>query len=76
MGRDGIPADAAVERSPGGVLALWSFGMVMAESCGLSYVSSGLGLLLGVKENSVRQRLREWYYGKEDKRGRGDVRSR
>jgi hypothetical protein len=54
-----------------GVLALWSFGMVMAESCGLSYVSSGLGLLLGVKENSVRQRLREWYYGKEDKRGRG-----
>ena len=45
--------------------------MVMAESCGLSSVSSGLGLLLGVKENSVRQRIREWYYGKEDKRGEG-----
>ena len=43
----------------------------MAESCGLSSVSSGLGLLLGVKENSVRQRIREWYYGKEDKRGEG-----
>ncbi len=45
--------------------------MVMAQSCGLTSVASGLALLLGVKENSVRQRMREWYYGKEDKRGRG-----
>jgi hypothetical protein len=53
------------------VLALWSFGMVISQSCGLSSVSSSLALLLGAKENSVRQRLREWYYAKENKRGRG-----
>ncbi len=53
------------------VLALWSFGMVISQSCGLTSVSSGLALLLGEKENSVRQRIREWYYAKEDKRGEG-----
>jgi hypothetical protein len=51
------------------VLALWSFGMVIAQSCGLTTVSSSLALLLGAKENSVRQRLREWSYAKEHKRG-------
>lgn len=53
------------------VLALWSFGMVISHSCGLTSVSSSLALLLGMKENSVRQRIREWYYAKEDKRGAG-----
>lgn len=53
------------------VLALWSFGMVISHSCGLTSVSSCLALLLETKENSVRQRLREWYYAKEDKRGKG-----
>lgn len=52
------------------VLALWSFGMVISQSCGLTTVSSSLATLLAVKENSVRQRLREWYYAKEDKRGK------
>ena len=28
-------------------------------------------MLMGVKENSVRQRIREWYYAKDDKRGEG-----
>jgi len=53
------------------VLALWSFGMVISHSCGLTSVSSSLAFLLGVKENSVRQRIREWYYAKDDKRGEG-----
>ena len=53
------------------VLALWSFGMVISQSCGLTTVASSLALLLGAKENSVRQRLREWYYAKENKRGAG-----
>jgi hypothetical protein len=53
------------------VLALWSFGMVISHSCGLTSVSSCLALLMGVKENSVRQRIREWYYAQEDKRGKG-----
>ena len=45
--------------------------MVISQSCGLTTVSSSLALLMGAKENSVRQRLREWYYAKEDKRGTG-----
>ena len=45
--------------------------MVMAQSCGLTSVSSSLAQLLGVKENSVRQRIREWSYAKGDKRGAG-----
>jgi len=53
------------------VLALWSFGMVISHSCGLTSVSSSLALLLGARENSVRQRIREWYYAKDDKRGIG-----
>jgi hypothetical protein len=53
------------------VLALWSFGMVISHSCGLTSVSSSLATLIGVKENSVRQRIREWYYAKDDKRGEG-----
>jgi hypothetical protein len=53
------------------VLALWSFGMVISHSCGLTSVSSSLAMLMGTKENSVRQRIREWYYAKDDKRGAG-----
>lgn len=45
--------------------------MVISQSCGLTTVSSSLALLMRAKENSVRQRLREWYYAKEDKRGVG-----
>ena len=53
------------------VLALWSFGMVISHSCGLTSVSSSLACLMGIKENSVRQRIREWSYAKDDKRGKG-----
>jgi len=45
--------------------------MVLSHSCGLTSVTSSLALLLGAKENSVRQRIREWYYAKGDKRGKG-----
>ena len=45
--------------------------MVISHSCGLTSVSSSLAMLMGVKENSVRQRIREWYYAKDDKRGEG-----
>lgn len=43
------------------VLALWSFGMVLARSCGLSAVATALSPLLSQSWNTVRQRLREWY---------------
>ena len=51
------------------VLALWSLGMVLARSCGLTAVATVLAAGLGLKENSLRQQLREWCYDAEDKRG-------
>ena len=51
------------------VLALWSFGMVVAQSCGLTSVSAALADLLGKKENTVRQQLREWYKDAQSKKG-------
>jgi hypothetical protein len=58
------------------VLALWSFGMVLAQSCGLTSVAATLARLLGKKEGSVRQQLREWCYEAPRKAGakRGDKR--
>src|SRR5579872_2992940 len=51
------------------VLALYSFGMVVVQSCGLTSIAVFLGMLLGRKENSVRQQLREFTYAGSDKRG-------
>ena len=51
------------------VLAMWSFGMVVTKSCGLTTVSVFIATLLGQKEGTVRQRLREWYKDAEDKKG-------
>lgn len=52
-----------------GVLALWSLGIVVSGSCGLSQVSTILALMLGQQEETLRQRLREWYYPAADKAG-------
>jgi len=51
------------------VLALWSFGMVLAGSCGRTAVGTVLAAGLGCAENTVRQRLREWCTDADDKRG-------
>jgi hypothetical protein len=51
------------------VLALWSFGMVLARSCGITSVCAILAPLLADKESTLRQRLREWCYDKDHKRG-------
>jgi hypothetical protein len=50
-------------------LALWSLGMVLARSCALTAVSTFLAEGLQQKENTVRQRLREWCYEANAKRG-------
>jgi hypothetical protein len=52
------------------VLAWYSFGMVMAGTCGLLSASVFLGELLGVKAQTVRQRLRELTYEASRKRGK------
>ena len=59
-----------LSRPQASVLALWSLGMVLARSCGLSQVSVLLAMLLGQPEETLRQRLREWYYHSEDKVGK------
>jgi hypothetical protein len=43
------------------LLSLWTFGMLLAHSCGLDTVSLHLARLLGQAVNTVRQRLREFY---------------
>jgi hypothetical protein len=43
------------------VLALWSFGMVLARSCALTAVANALSPLIGRCWNTVRERLRDWY---------------
>jgi hypothetical protein len=51
------------------VLALWSFGMVLAQSCGLTSVTASIAPLVGRSEDAIRQQLREWCYDAGDKRG-------
>ena len=51
------------------VLAMWSFGMVMKGRCGLTTIADFLSERLDLKMNSVRQRLREWYWDAADKQG-------
>src|SRR5262245_43952680 len=51
------------------VLALWSVGMVLAQSCALTAVSAIIAAVAGRKENTLRQRLREWYDEAAAKRG-------
>jgi hypothetical protein len=53
------------------VLALWTFGMVLAHACALTAVAVHLAPLLGQAINTVRQRLREFYKPASKKAGRG-----
>jgi len=51
------------------VLALYSLGTALLSSCGISSIACLWARRLGQKENTVRQRLRESLYDREDKRG-------
>ena len=51
------------------VLAAWSFGMVLAKSCGITSVVAMLAPLLVQSESTVRQRLREWSDPSKRKKG-------
>lgn len=53
------------------VLAEWSLGMVLSRSCALSAVSQWWATETGQPQGTVRQRLREWCYPVERKRGEG-----
>jgi Transposase DDE domain len=51
------------------VLAEWSLGMVLSRSCALPAVSLWWATTSGQSVGTVRQRLREWCYPVERKRG-------
>jgi hypothetical protein len=51
------------------VLALWSYGMVLTKSCGITTVVAFLARWLGWPKGNLRQRLREWWYDAADKKG-------
>jgi hypothetical protein len=55
------------------VLALWSYGIVIARSCGLTSVAATLACHLDQKEDNLRQRLREWCWNREAKQGKQRV---
>ena len=55
-------------------LATWSFGMVMTRSSSLSKVSTLIAKINDEKENTVRQRLKEWYKSGEAKAKEGNKR--
>ena len=50
-------------------LALWSAGIALTGSGGISQISALLAQVLQQKEGAVFQRLREWYLDAEHKRG-------
>ncbi|WP_424101451.1 transposase [Moorena producens] len=55
-------------------LATWSFGMVMTKSSSLTRVSHLIAKINQEKENTVRQRLKEWYKEGEAKAKKGNKR--
>ena len=48
-------------------LATWSFGIVMTHSSSLTKVSNSIAKVNQEPENTVRQRLKEWYKSGESK---------
>jgi hypothetical protein len=63
----------SLNKSQALVLAMWSFGMVLARSCGLTSVTHAIAALTEQKEDNLRQRLREWNRDRPDKRGKKRV---
>jgi hypothetical protein len=51
------------------VLVLWSVGIVLAQSCGLTSVAVLLAYLLNCTAASVREQLRDWYRDAAHKSG-------
>jgi len=51
------------------VLVLWSFGIVLAQACGLTTVAVTLAYVLGCSEMTIRAQLRDWYRDARHKSG-------
>jgi hypothetical protein len=62
-------AFAHLSKAQAGGLALWSAGIALTGSGGISHISALLALVLQQREGTVLQRLREWYLETAQKRG-------
>ena len=51
------------------VLVLWSFGIVLAQACGLTTVAVTLAYVLGCPEMTIREQRRDWYRDAPHKSG-------
>jgi len=51
------------------VLAMWSYSLILTKRIGVTSNANFLSSYLGQDENTLRQRLREWYWEAEQKRG-------
>ena len=60
----------SLSKSQAKVLGLISYGIVIYNGCGLTRLSNGLGKVEQVPAGRLRQRLREFYYEAEAKRGK------
>ena len=49
-----------LRQSPRTGVVLWSCGMVLAQSCGLTTVATCVAYVLGKGEATVRAQLRDW----------------
>ena len=56
-------------------LAAWSFGMVMTRSSSVTKVSNLIAKINSEQENTVRQKLKEWYKSAEAKTRPGNKRA-
>lgn len=67
--REGSTALPVLTPAQARVLAAWSFGMMVTQSCGLTTVALFLARLCGRSEGAQRQQRRDWGYDAADKRG-------
>jgi hypothetical protein len=51
------------------VLVLWSFGIVLAQACGLTTVAVTLAYVLGCSAMTIREQRRAWYRDAQHKSG-------
>jgi hypothetical protein len=64
-----VSAFPHLSRPQATVLALYSFGAIVAQRCGLSGVAVTLAALLGLRYSTIRSRLQEFYQPASTKSG-------
>ncbi len=65
-----VSAFPHLSRPQATVLALYSFGAILAQRCGLNSVTATLAALLGLGYSTIRSRLQEFYQPASAKSGR------